>query len=145
MDVRRIVTRWLEKNEPQRRTKGSVRVHMLTLLKVYLRYVRSLLPHPVGNLYRSPVNSIFLVSGPSRDGNTAVSMYISYSSRLMSCGLLIAYPQDTRNVARIVIELARQGMPLRANTPINPRRRWQWMGKNGKVLEEFVCPATPTL
>ncbi|KAI0797790.1 ribonuclease H-like domain-containing protein [Abortiporus biennis] len=52
------------------------------------------------------------------------------------CGI-----DDTRNVARIVIELARRGMRLRPNTPINPNRRWPWMGKYGKILEYQVFPA----
>ncbi|KAI0083989.1 ribonuclease H-like domain-containing protein [Irpex rosettiformis] len=56
------------------------------------------------------------------------------------CGI-----DDTRNVARIVVELARQGMPLKPNTPINPQRRWPWMGRNGKVLEEYVQPVTTSL
>ncbi|KAF9228000.1 hypothetical protein BS17DRAFT_774617 [Gyrodon lividus] len=42
---------------------------------------------------------------------------------------------DTRNVARIIIELARRGIRLEPNTPINPNRRWQWMGRPGEVLE----------
>ncbi|KAJ8481235.1 hypothetical protein ONZ51_g6138 [Trametes cubensis] len=44
---------------------------------------------------------------------------------------------DTRNIARLVIELARRGWKLEPNTPINPNRRWPWMGKRGKVLEEY--------
>ncbi|KAG6335879.1 hypothetical protein ID866_3216 [Astraeus odoratus] len=46
------------------------------------------------------------------------------------CGL-----DDTRNIARIVIELARRGIRLEPNTSINPNRRWQWMGRQGEVLE----------
>ncbi|KAF7791248.1 hypothetical protein EIP86_002262 [Pleurotus ostreatoroseus] len=56
------------------------------------------------------------------------------------CGM-----DDTRNVARIVVELARRGMPLRPNTSINPNRRWPWMGRNGKILEELVAPASASL
>ncbi|KIP04762.1 hypothetical protein PHLGIDRAFT_75411 [Phlebiopsis gigantea 11061_1 CR5-6] len=52
---------------------------------------------------------------------------------------------DTRNVARIVVELARRGMPLRPNTSINPHRRWPWMGRNGKILEQYVLPASTSL
>ncbi|KAI9064213.1 hypothetical protein FKP32DRAFT_1611313 [Trametes sanguinea] len=44
---------------------------------------------------------------------------------------------DTRNIARLVIELARRGWKLEPNTPINPNRRWPWMGKRGRVLEEY--------
>ncbi|RPD65915.1 hypothetical protein L226DRAFT_608848 [Lentinus tigrinus ALCF2SS1-7] len=44
---------------------------------------------------------------------------------------------DTRNISRLVIELARRGWKLEPNTPINPNRRWPWMGKRGKVLEEY--------
>ncbi|KAH9483755.1 3'-5' exonuclease eri1 [Psilocybe cubensis] len=43
---------------------------------------------------------------------------------------------DTRNIAKIVTELARRGVRLFPNTAIDPRRRWQWMGKHGQVLEE---------
>jgi 3'-5' exoribonuclease 1 len=46
--------------------------------------------------------------------------------------------QDTRNVARIVIELARRGVRLQANTFIRPGRRWNWMGKSGQILEDYV-------
>ncbi|EGN95998.1 hypothetical protein SERLA73DRAFT_185475 [Serpula lacrymans var. lacrymans S7.3] len=42
---------------------------------------------------------------------------------------------DTRNIARIITELARRSIRLEPNTPINPNRRWQWMGKPGEVLE----------
>lgn len=45
---------------------------------------------------------------------------------------------DTRNIARIVIELARRGVALRPNLGINVHRRWPWMGKNGKVIEEYI-------
>ncbi|KAI0721557.1 ribonuclease H-like domain-containing protein [Cerioporus squamosus] len=44
---------------------------------------------------------------------------------------------DTRNICRLVVELARRGWKLQPNTPINPNRRWPWMGKRGKVLEEY--------
>ncbi|KAI0807231.1 ribonuclease H-like domain-containing protein [Fomes fomentarius] len=44
---------------------------------------------------------------------------------------------DTRNICRLVIELARRGWKLEPNTSINPNRRWPWMGKRGKVLEEY--------
>ncbi|KAH9998967.1 ribonuclease H-like domain-containing protein [Russula vinacea] len=48
------------------------------------------------------------------------------------CGL-----DDSRNIARIVVELARRGVRLVPNTPIQPGRRWPWMGKSGEVLEEY--------
>ncbi|KAI0708969.1 ribonuclease H-like domain-containing protein [Earliella scabrosa] len=44
---------------------------------------------------------------------------------------------DTRNICRLVIELARRNWRLEPNTSINPNRRWPWMGKRGKVLEEY--------
>ncbi|OCH95630.1 hypothetical protein OBBRIDRAFT_809778 [Obba rivulosa] len=44
---------------------------------------------------------------------------------------------DTRNITRIVIEIARRGMVLRPNTAINPNRRWPWMGKLGRMREEY--------
>ncbi|KAF8874627.1 ribonuclease H-like domain-containing protein [Gymnopilus junonius] len=43
---------------------------------------------------------------------------------------------DTRNIAKIITELARRGVPLLPNTTIYPGRRWRWMGKYGQVLEE---------
>ncbi|KAK1220741.1 hypothetical protein PQX77_016489 [Marasmius sp. AFHP31] len=41
---------------------------------------------------------------------------------------------DTRNVCRILAELGRRGMRLQPNTTINFRRRWSWMGRDGRVL-----------
>ncbi|KAL4074498.1 ribonuclease H-like domain-containing protein [Scleroderma yunnanense] len=46
------------------------------------------------------------------------------------CGM-----DDTRNVARVIVELARRGTRLEPNTSINPHRRWQWMGRPGEVLD----------
>jgi len=45
---------------------------------------------------------------------------------------------DARNIARIVTELARRSVRLQPNIIINPNRRWQWMGKSGEVLDEYV-------
>ncbi|KAF9533379.1 ribonuclease H-like domain-containing protein [Crepidotus variabilis] len=42
---------------------------------------------------------------------------------------------DTRNVAKVLIELARRGMCLLPNTTIHPGKRWAWMGRDGEVLE----------
>lgn len=42
---------------------------------------------------------------------------------------------DTRNIARVMTELARRGVRLEPNTSINPNRRWNWMGRPGEVLE----------
>lgn len=44
--------------------------------------------------------------------------------------------QDSRNIAKIVAELAQRGVSLYPNTAIHPNRRWHWMGKSGQVLEE---------
>jgi 3'-5' exoribonuclease 1 len=44
---------------------------------------------------------------------------------------------DTRNIARIVTELARRCVRLQPNTVIHLNRRWFWMGKYGQVLEEY--------
>jgi len=41
---------------------------------------------------------------------------------------------DTRNIARIVIELARRGVRLESNTRINRKRRWAWMGGPGEII-----------
>lgn len=46
--------------------------------------------------------------------------------------------QDSRNIARIIIELARRGVGLVPNTPIKPGRRWPWMGRSGQVLEQYL-------
>ncbi|KAJ6547347.1 ribonuclease H-like domain-containing protein [Mycena capillaripes] len=45
---------------------------------------------------------------------------------------------DTRNLARIMTQLALEGVRLQPNTAINPRRRWVWMGKSGQILEEHL-------
>lgn len=47
-------------------------------------------------------------------------------------------PQDTRNIARVMTELARRGVRLEPKTSINPNRRWNWMGKSGVVLEHTL-------
>ncbi|KAF8487645.1 ribonuclease H-like domain-containing protein [Gautieria morchelliformis] len=45
---------------------------------------------------------------------------------------------DTRNIARILIELARRGVKLDTNAKINPNRRWYWMGNQlGEIYEEY--------
>ena len=46
--------------------------------------------------------------------------------------------QDTRNIAKIVIELARRDVRLLPNTRIHLGRRWPWMGKSGHVLEDHL-------
>ncbi|KAJ7219074.1 ribonuclease H-like domain-containing protein [Mycena pura] len=43
---------------------------------------------------------------------------------------------DTRNLARILKQLALENVRLQPNTPINLRRRWYWMGKSGQILED---------
>ncbi|KAG2146922.1 ribonuclease H-like domain-containing protein [Suillus bovinus] len=45
---------------------------------------------------------------------------------------------DTRNIARVMTELARRGVRLEPKTSINPNRRWNWMGKHGEVLEHTL-------
>jgi len=45
---------------------------------------------------------------------------------------------DTRNIARIVIELARRGVRLAPNLNVQVTRRWPWMGKSGRVLEDKI-------
>jgi hypothetical protein len=45
--------------------------------------------------------------------------------------------QDSRNIARVIIELARRGVRLMPNTQIRPGRRWPWMGKSGQILEQY--------
>ncbi|KAG2349386.1 hypothetical protein BDR05DRAFT_985934 [Suillus weaverae] len=45
---------------------------------------------------------------------------------------------DTRNIARVMTELARRGIRLEPKTSINPNRRWNWMGKHGEVLEHTL-------
>ncbi|KAI9457757.1 ribonuclease H-like domain-containing protein [Lactarius psammicola] len=44
---------------------------------------------------------------------------------------------DSRNIARIIVELARRGTRLVPNTLIRPERRWPWMGKSGQILEQY--------
>ncbi|KAJ7721068.1 ribonuclease H-like domain-containing protein [Mycena maculata] len=45
---------------------------------------------------------------------------------------------DTRNIARIMTQLALEGVRLQPNTAINPRRRWYWMGKS-QIIEENLA------
>ncbi|KAF8633705.1 hypothetical protein AX17_004363 [Amanita inopinata Kibby_2008] len=45
---------------------------------------------------------------------------------------------DSRNISRILAELARRGITLKPNTTINPNKRWYWMGKNGQILNHVV-------
>ncbi|KAH9934887.1 ribonuclease H-like domain-containing protein [Fomitopsis serialis] len=45
---------------------------------------------------------------------------------------------DARNIARILTELPRRGVKLEPNMHVNPRKRWPWMGKRGKVLEDYI-------
>ncbi|KAI0078183.1 hypothetical protein K474DRAFT_967896 [Panus rudis PR-1116 ss-1] len=104
IDVRRLVSRWYEKHDSQKKSKSS--------------------QFPQG-MYLPIPRQLHLLGLSPFEGR-------------QHCGI-----DDTRNVARIVIELARQGTRLRPNTPINPNRRWPWMGKYGKILEEYVVFPAP--
>ncbi|KAG6821163.1 hypothetical protein H0H93_005383 [Arthromyces matolae] len=44
---------------------------------------------------------------------------------------------DSRNLSRIVAELAQKNVALHPNTAVYPNRRWQWMGKHGQILEGY--------
>lgn len=59
----------------------------------------------------------------------------------MNCALIFfaSHAQDTRNIAKIVTELGKRGVPLKPNTQIKPGRKWVWMGKGGEVLEQFCA------
>ncbi|KAK7023716.1 exonuclease eri1 [Favolaschia claudopus] len=46
---------------------------------------------------------------------------------------------DARNIARIVAQLALEGERLQPNTTINIRRRWRWMGRSGRILEDQLA------
>ncbi|KAF9050713.1 hypothetical protein BDZ89DRAFT_589323 [Hymenopellis radicata] len=51
---------------------------------------------------------------------------------------------DSRNISRIVQELARRGISLKSNNRVEADRRWGWMGKAGKVKEEaIIWPGKP--
>jgi len=54
------------------------------------------------------------------------------------CGI-----DDSRNISRIIIELARRGVRLVPNTPIHPGRRWPWMGRSGRILEQYLSTPPP--
>ncbi|KAK7465482.1 hypothetical protein VKT23_005460 [Stygiomarasmius scandens] len=45
---------------------------------------------------------------------------------------------DTRNISRVVIELARRGVKLQPNLTVTHRKRFGWMGKAGQVREEQI-------
>jgi len=44
---------------------------------------------------------------------------------------------DSRNIARILAELARRGVRLENNLRIQPGRRWYWMGDAGEIIESY--------
>ncbi|TEB36140.1 hypothetical protein FA13DRAFT_1623791 [Coprinellus micaceus] len=46
---------------------------------------------------------------------------------------------DTRNITRILAELARKGIHLQPNAPVKVNKRWHWMGpRRGQILEESL-------
>jgi len=47
---------------------------------------------------------------------------------------------DTRNIARILTELARRGVRLEPNLRIQPGRKWYWMGSElGHVIDTYFA------
>lgn len=52
---------------------------------------------------------------------------------------------DTRNIARIIAELARRGITLFPNTAVYPDRRWHWMDRWGQMLQDYSpSPLSPS-
>ena len=147
MDVRRVVARWLEheQNEARKKAGGTVTTVFIRLKERIPILDQVSFASPSGT-FLPITRQLQLLGLGSFEGRQHCGMDVRIAYSLAQFGLshLITW-QDTRNVARIVVELARRGMPLRANTSINPYRRWPWMGKNGKILEQHVAPATPAL
>jgi 3'-5' exoribonuclease 1 len=46
--------------------------------------------------------------------------------------------KDARNISRILAALGERGVCLEPNSVIDLRRRWPWMGKKGRVREEYL-------
>ncbi|KAF5368319.1 hypothetical protein D9758_002177 [Tetrapyrgos nigripes] len=69
--------------------------------------------------------------GLNIEGQLAV-LDLKFEGRLHS-GL-----DDTKNISRIVAELARRGLQLQPNLRVTPRKRFGWMGKSGRVLEDRI-------
>ncbi|PPQ64663.1 hypothetical protein CVT26_002753 [Gymnopilus dilepis] len=86
---------------------------------------------------------LYSVYRRSKDDNIAVSTSV-LKPVYFSCDggdkadPAMRQPQDTRNIAKIITELARRGVPLLPNTTIYPGRRWRWMGKYGQILEDAL-------
>ncbi|THV07453.1 hypothetical protein K435DRAFT_257846 [Dendrothele bispora CBS 962.96] len=66
---------------------------------------------------------------------------LKFQGRLHS-GIDFCFPQDARNVSRIVTELARRGVKLQPNLTVTRRKRFNWMGRAGQVREEEMIMTT---
>ncbi|KAF8590520.1 hypothetical protein K439DRAFT_1403650 [Ramaria rubella] len=78
----------------------------------------------------------------SRSGSPGQSLNISKQLSVLSLppfqGRQHSGIDDTRNIARILTELARRGIRLEPNLRIRPGKRWYWMGTQiGEIYEEY--------
>jgi hypothetical protein len=88
--------------------------------------------------WTSQLSSRFSAYQPLKVANTLALMWVPHlfcKNDRLSIGPLW---QDTRNISKVLIELARLGMCLLPNSTVRPNRRWAWMGKEGQILEEAI-------
>jgi len=76
--------------------------------------------------------------GPSRIGTLNIPKQLLALGLPPFLGRQHSGMDDTRNLARIMAQLALEGVCLQPNTSINARRRWAWMGKSGQIVGEYL-------
>lgn len=141
MDVRTAVLDWLHAQEPLNHVAAARRVRVLMSKAFSTLIIDRHGPAP------DVAHSTFQPNSRFSDWlvSKADSIVASTSVHATACSFLLApdpYPvprcsQDSRNVARVITELARRGISLYPNTSVHPNRRWQWMGKRGQILEAY--------
>jgi hypothetical protein len=87
------------------------------------------------------VSSSYSISRRLKGVNIVVSTLVAIPFSFFLISDYHFFPQDARNISRILAALAKKGERLVPNMTINPRRRWPWMGKKGKILEEYILVA----
>ncbi|KAF8710690.1 Exonuclease, partial [Rhizoctonia solani] len=108
VDVRRIVNSYISRTE-----SGKVPHPLCSLPSLDLTF------HPIQK-YISRMHSLNIIAQLHALG-------LQFEGR-QHCGM-----DDARNVARILVELAKREVRLEPNTVIHPRKRWSWMARDGQV------------
>lgn len=138
IDVRKIVSAWSEFSRVhglQVRLQWSTTASTLPSFRVLMLSIIARPAAPHDTKHREPV--AVPRSCPVRGKATQWNRCEFPSPPGNGYNHRCPYSQDARNIARIIIELARRGVRLVPNTPIWPDRRWPWMGKSGQVLEQY--------